>query len=103
MKYKWPIITVAALFNAILITGAFLEFKARGVYSVQTSQSMFAFLKIHPLLVAAGAFVFTFTTVVLVVVVSQLCTGIITKMVSFKKSLANPQLELQNPVLSSEF
>jgi hypothetical protein len=103
MKYKWPIITVAALFNAILITAAFLEFKSRSVYSEQASQSMFTFLKIHPLLVAAGAFAFTFTTVVLVVVVSQLCTGIITKMVSFNKSLANPQLELPNSVLSSEF
>jgi hypothetical protein len=85
MQYKWPFITVASLVNAFMVTGAFIEFKLRGMNQT-------AMLKVHPLLAGAGIFVSTFLLIVAVLALTRLFTGINTKMKSFNESLSNPQV-----------
>ena len=95
MQHKWPFIIVASLFNALLVTGAFIEFKLRGAAHIQAQHALMnqaAMLKIHPLLVGAGTFISTFLLIVSIVGLTQLFTGIHTKMESFNESLSSPQV-----------
>jgi hypothetical protein len=94
MKKNWPYLIVASLLNALLVTGAFIEFKLRGIAIIEP-QSPFAgfsaWSDIDPFQFAAGMFVLSFLVIVIITGIKELVTGIIKKWHSFNENLSATQ------------
>lgn len=97
MRNNWPVFIVASFLNAVLVTGAFIEFKLRGVtildQSVRTAGSP-AWLNINPWLFSAGIFVVSLLAIGIIIGVKELVTRIVAKLHLFNESLANTQSQL---------
>lgn len=94
MKKNWPYFIVASLLNALLVTGAFIEFKFQGLAGIiqQPGVSGFpAWTDINPFLFATGMFVVSFLVIVTIIGIKVLVTGIITKLHAFNESMSNTQ------------
>ena len=94
MKKNWPYLIVASLLNALLVTGAFIEFKLRGIAIIEP-QSPFAgfpaWSDLDPFQFAAGMFVLSFLVIVTFTGIKELVTGILKKLHSFNESLSGTQ------------
>ena len=97
MKKNWPYLIVASLLNAILVTGAFIEFKLRGIAIIEP-QSPFAgfpaWSDIDPFQFAGGMFILSFLVIVTITGIKELVTGIIKKWHSFNENLSATQSQL---------
>lgn len=94
MRNNWPFLVAASLLNSLLVTGAFIEFKFRGVSAIETSYSetnVVQTYSMNNLLIAAGMFVLTFLLITAIIAISKLVTGITAKLHAFNKGLANAQ------------
>jgi hypothetical protein len=94
MKKNWPYFIVASLLNALLVTGAFIEFKLRGIAALEPQSRMSGFPawnEIDPFQFATGMFVLSFLVIVTIIGIKFLVTGIITKLHTFNESLSNTQ------------
>ena len=100
MRKNWPYLIVASLLNAVLVTGAFIEFKLRGIAIIEP-QSPFsgfpAWSDIDPFQFAAGMFVLSFLVIVTIAGIKELVTGIIKRWHSFNESLSTTQPAAANP------
>ena len=96
MRNNWPYFLVASFLNAVLITGAFIEFKLHGVTAIDQSarSAGLPWLNINPYLFGAGMFVVSLLVIWFIIGVKELVTGIIAKVHSFNESLANNQGQL---------
>jgi hypothetical protein len=94
MRKNWPFLIVASLLNTLLVTGAFIEFKLRGIAIIEP-QSPFAgfpaWNDIDPFQFAAGMFVLSFGVIVTIIGIKELVTGIAKKLHSFNESLSTTQ------------
>jgi hypothetical protein len=94
MRKNWPFLIVASLLNTLLVTGAFIEFKLRGIAIIEP-QSPFAgfpaWNDIGPIQFAAGMFVLSFGVIVAIIGIKELVTGIVKKLHSFNESLSTTQ------------
>jgi len=91
---KWPYFIVASLLNALLVTGAFIEFKLRGiaVIDLQSRSTGFpAWDDINPFQFAGGMFMLSLLIIMIITGIIQLVTGVFNKLHSFNQSLANTQ------------
>lgn len=98
MRNNWPYFIVASFLNAVLITGAFIEFKLRGVTAIDQSSraaGLLPRLDINPYLFGAGIFVISLLLIGIIIGVKELVTGIIARVHTFNESLAN-QLAIDN-------
>ena len=98
MRNNWPYFIVASFLNAVLITGAFIEFKLRGVTAIDQSAGttgLLPRLDINPYLFGAGMFVISLVLIGIFIGVKVLITGVIARVHSFNESLAN-QLAIDN-------
>lgn len=94
MRNNWPFLVAASLLNSLLVTGAFIEFKLRGVSAIEPHYSgtnVVQSYSINNLLLAAGMFVLTFLLITAIIAISKLVTGVTAKLHAFNKSLANAQ------------
>ena len=88
---KWPYFIVASLLNALLVTGAFIEFKLRGIAVIDLkspSTGFPAWNDINPFEFAGGMFLLSFVIIVIIAGILQLVTGIFSRLHSFNQSLA---------------
>jgi hypothetical protein len=99
MRNNWPYFIVASFLNAVLITGAFIEFKLRGVTAIDHAArpTGLAWLNINPFLFGAGMFVVSLLVIWIIIGIKELVTGIIARVHSFNESLANTQPTAANP------
>jgi hypothetical protein len=96
---KWPYFIVASLLNALLVTGAFIEFKLRGIAVIDLSARSAGFPAwndINPFQFAGGMFLLSLLVIVTIAGIIGVVTGIFSRLHSFKQSLANGQLSLVN-------
>jgi hypothetical protein len=96
MRNNWPYFIVASFLNAVLITGAFIEFKLRGVTAIDQSarSAGLPWLNINPYLFGAGMFVVSLLVIWIIIGIKELVTGIVARVHSFNESLANNQNQL---------
>ncbi|WP_205510121.1 hypothetical protein [Longitalea arenae] len=83
MKKNWPVFIVASFLNTLLITGAFIEFKLRGlaVFELPLRATGFpAWYDISPFQFAGGIFVLSLLLIGLLIGIRSLITGIMTKL-----------------------
>ena len=100
MKKNWPYFIVASLLNALLVTGAFIEFKLRGIAGIEQQAGVAGFPAwndIDPFQFATGMFALSFLVIVTIIGIRELVTRIITKLHSFNESLSNTQPAAANP------
>lgn len=100
MKKNWPYYIVASLLNALLATGALIEFKLRGIAAIDPQSHIAGFpawADIDPFQFAAGMFVLSFGVLVTIIGIKELVTGIFKKLHSFNESLATTQPAAANP------
>ena len=91
---KWPYFFVASLLNALLVTAAFIEFKLRGIAIVDLKTRVTGFPawdQINAFQFAGGMFVVSFLLIVIIIGIKELVAGILHKLHSFNRSLANTQ------------
>jgi len=93
MRNNWPYFIVASFLNAVLITGAFIEFKLHGVTAIDHSAPP-AGLDVNPYLFGAGMFVVSLLLIWIITGVKDLVTGMAARVHSFNESLANTQGQL---------
>jgi hypothetical protein len=93
MRKNWPYFVVASFLNTLLVTGAFIEFKLRGiaVADLPAGNGLPAWNEIHPFQLAGGMFVLSFLLIVVIIGIKNLVTGIIAKLHLFNEGLANTQ------------
>jgi hypothetical protein len=93
MKKMWPYFIVASFLNTLLVTGAFIEFKLRGIAVPDWSAGAGwpALNEIDPFQLAGGMFVLSFLMIVLINGIKNLVTRIIAKLHTFNESLATTQ------------
>lgn len=75
MRKNWPYFIVASFLNAVLITGAFIEFKLRGLTALDQSAraaGVPAWLNINPFLFTAGMFVVSLLAIMAIVGLKEL-------------------------------
>jgi hypothetical protein len=99
MKKNWPVFIVASFLNTLLVTGAFIEFKLRGiaVFELPVRTTGFpAWYDINPFQFAGGIFVLSFLVIAAIIGIRSLITGIMNKLNSFNQSLTNGQLAIGN-------
>lgn len=78
----WPYFIVASFLNALLVTGAFIEFKLRGIAVPDwpAGAGLPALNGIHPFQLAGGMFVLSFLMIILISGIKNLVTRIIAKL-----------------------
>ncbi|WP_207514229.1 hypothetical protein [Longitalea luteola] len=99
MRKIWPVCIVASFLNTFLVTGAFIEFKLRGiaVFELPVRTTGFpAWYDISPFQFAGGIFVLSFLMIMTVLGIKTLASGILLKVHSFNESLKNGQLAVSN-------
>jgi hypothetical protein len=99
MKKNWPYFVVASFLNSLLVTGAFIEFKLRGiaVFDLKTGITGFpAWSDINPFQFAGGMFVLSLLLIVIIIGIKELVAGIFSRLHAFNHSLANNQLAIDN-------
>lgn len=92
MRKKWPYFIVASFLNAVLITGAFIEFKLRGIAGVETPTSSPAWYELNPLVLTGGVFLISFLVIMAIVVIIDLvrAAGKTDEMSNVKQELRSP-------------
>ncbi|THU31166.1 hypothetical protein FAM09_29235 [Niastella caeni] len=90
MRNNWPYFIVASFLNTLLVTGAFIEFKLRGI-AVIDQQPGSVWRDIDPFQFASCMFVLSFLVIVAIIGIKDLVTRIISKLHSFNESLATTQ------------
>ncbi|OQP38733.1 hypothetical protein A4H97_18615 [Niastella yeongjuensis] len=104
MRKNWPYFIVASFLNAVFITGAFIEFKLRGV---GTSRQP-TWFEINPFILTGGIFVISFLVIMAIIIIKDLPSyvkasagkaGDISKRLhTINESLANtPPAQVTNP------
>lgn len=99
MKKNWPVLIVASFLNTLLVTGAFIEFKLRGiaVFELPVRATGFpAWYDINPFQFAGGMFVLSFLLIVAVIGIRSLITSVMFKLHLFNESMSNGQLSIAN-------
>jgi hypothetical protein len=92
MQNKWLFVVVASFFNSLMVTGAFIEFRLRGVSVVELPNGNAPlFLQMHPGLLAGGMFLLTFVVILLLVGVMGMLSGISRRLQTFNQGLRNVQ------------
>jgi len=91
MRKNWPYFIVASFLNAVLITGAFIEFKLRGIAGSEMPNTLSTWYEINPFVFTGGVFMISFLVIMAVIIVKDMIGGIGKKLHSFNESLANPQ------------
>lgn len=91
MRKNWPYFIVASFLNAVLITGAFIEFKLRGIAGAEIPAPQPTWYEINPLVFTSGVFLISFLVIMGIIVIKDLVGGISKKLHSFNENLANPQ------------
>jgi hypothetical protein len=72
MRKNWPYFIVASFLNAVFITGAFIEFKLRGMgLSPQPT-----WYEINPFIFSGGIFITSFLVIMAIIVIKDLVSGI---------------------------
>jgi hypothetical protein len=72
MRKNWPYFIVASFLNAVLITGAFIEFKLRGIAGAETSAPQSTWYEINPLVFTGGIFLISFLVIMGIIGVKNL-------------------------------
>lgn len=92
MRKKWPYFIVASFLNAVLITGAFIEFKLRGIAGVETPTPSPAWYELNPFVLTGGVFLISFLVIMAIVVIIDLvrATGKTDGMSNVKQELRSP-------------
>jgi hypothetical protein len=82
MKKNWPYFIVASFLNTLLVIGAFIEFKLRGMAVVDLSSGtgLPAWNEINLFQLAGGMFVLSFLLIVAIIGIKNLVSGIVTKL-----------------------
>jgi hypothetical protein len=91
MRKNWPYFIVASFLNAVLITGAFIEFKLRGIAGPEIPAPQPTWYEINPLVFTSGIFLISFLLIMGCIIIKDLVGGISKKLHSFNESLAKPQ------------
>ena len=91
MRKNWPYFIVASFLNAVLITGAFIEFKVRGIAGSEIPTLQPTWYEINPLVFTGGIFLISFLVIMGIIIIKDLVGGISKKLHSFNESLATPQ------------
>lgn len=91
MRKNWPYFIVASFLNAVLITGAFIEFKLRGIAGAEIPAPQPTWYEINPLVFTSGIFLISFLVIMGIIIIKDLVGGISKKLHSFNQSLATPQ------------
>jgi hypothetical protein len=63
MRKNWPYFIVASLLNAVLVTGAFIQFKLRGT----TGPELPGRLRIDPFMFSGGIFIISFLLILAII------------------------------------
>ena len=92
----WPYFIVASFLNTLLVTGAFIEFKLRGIAvpAWPSGAGLPALNEIDPFQLAGGMFVLSFLMIVLITGIKNLVASILTKLHLFNESLTGNQLAM---------
>jgi hypothetical protein len=78
MRKNWPYFIVASLLNAVLITGAFIEFKLRGMALPELPAApQPAWFRIDPFAFSSGIFLISFLLIVVITGLGGLIGSII--------------------------
>ena len=80
MRKNWPYFIVASFFNAVLITGAFIEFKLRGIAGTEIPAPQPTWYEINPLVFTGGIFLISFLVIMGIVIIKDLVGGISKKL-----------------------
>lgn len=99
MRKNWPVFIVASFLNTLLATGAFIEFKLRGlaVFELPVRAAGFpSWYEINPFQFAGGMFVLSFLVIMIVIGIKIAVNGILLKMHSFNESLRGQCLPVRN-------
>ena len=92
MQKNWPYFIVASFLNAVFITGAFIEFKLRGMDS--TTQP--TWYEINPFVFTSGIFMISFLVIMGIVVLSDLCYKL--QATSKRSETSNEKREIRKPL-----
>ena len=94
----WPYFIVASFLNTLLVTGAFIEFKLRGIAVADwpAGTGLPAWNDIHPFQLAGGMFVSSFLMILLIIGIKNLFARIVAKLHVFNESMAGNQLAIGN-------
>ena len=76
MRKNWPYFIVASFLNAVLITGAFIEFKLRGIGDSPQP----TWYEINPFVFTGGIFIISFLVIMAVIVIKDLIGGVSKKL-----------------------
>ena len=98
MKKNWPYFVVASFLNTLLVTGAFIEFKLRGIAAPgwPVGNGLPAWNDINPFQLAGAMFMMSFLLIVAIVGIKNLIGSITAKLHLFNESLASNQLAIGN-------
>lgn len=98
MKKNWPYFVVASFLNTLLVTGAFIEFKLRGIAAPgwPVGNGLPAWNEINPFQLAGAMFVLSFLLILAITGIKNLVAGIVAKVHLFNESLAGNQLAIGN-------
>ena len=81
MRKNLPYFIVAAFLNAILVTGAFIEFKLQGMTPPELPAApQPVWYEINPFVFTGGIFVASFLVIMAIIIIKDLITGIIKKL-----------------------
>jgi hypothetical protein len=96
MKKNWPYFVVASFLNTLLVTGAFIEFKLRGIAAPgwPAGNGLPAWNDIDPFQVAGAMFLLSFLLIVVITGIKNLVAGIAAKLHLFNEGLASSQLAI---------
>jgi|GEM_PF-4527884 len=72
MRKNWPYFIVASFLNAVLITGAFIEFKLRGIAGTEIPAPQPTWYKINPLVFTGGVFLLSFLVIMTIIGIRNL-------------------------------
>ncbi|OQP63608.1 hypothetical protein [Niastella populi] len=99
MKKNWPYFVVASLLNTLLVTGAIIEFKLRGIAAPgwPVGNGLPAWNEINPFQLAGAMFVLSFLLIVTIAGIKNLVGGIAAKLHLFNEGLAGNQLAIGPP------
>jgi hypothetical protein len=102
MRKNWPYFIVASFLNAVLITGAFIEFKLRGIAGTAIPAPQPTWYEINPLVFTGGIFLISFLVIMGIVVLSDLvrATGKTREIPTSRDKLSNVKREIKSPLQS---
>jgi hypothetical protein len=99
MQKNWPYFIVASFLNAVFITGAFIEFKLRGIGAAPQP----TWYEINPFVFTGGIFITSFLVIIGVVILLDLCyklqaTGKTREIPTSREKLSNVKREIRKPL-----